>query len=182
MSTSSRVVDPQLEHPRTQRARLAKDGRGHDLPARRLRDGVCRHLAMRQRGLGEVPERSFAADRLVDGSRRDQPTPGNVAGDGDEQGRVRSLDQATHDLEVAVQQEGERQGGREVDRRRELRLALALGRAGRVVGRVVGLALAFGPVGVLALALGRVVVVAGVQAVHSRPSVRPVHGGAAQCT
>ena len=61
-------VDPQLDHAGAERA-VAHHGRRHDVPAGGLRHLVGRELAAGQRAVREVPERTLAADRLVDALR-----------------------------------------------------------------------------------------------------------------
>ena len=119
-------LHPELQHPGAEGALRAEDRRRHDLPACGLRDGMRGDLAVRERRLREVPQRPLAADRLVDGSRGDRPAAGDVAGDPDQQRRVRRLDEPAHDLEVPLVQEAEREIGWEVDRGGKLGLGLGI--------------------------------------------------------
>ena len=59
------VMDESLHHPDARRA-VAQHGVGHDLPTQRLRHLSSRDLAVAQRAAREVPQRAFAALRLVD--------------------------------------------------------------------------------------------------------------------
>ena len=61
------VVDEALHRALTERPVVAHHGDGHDPPAEAARELVRRDLAPAQRAVGEVPERSLAAPRLVHG-------------------------------------------------------------------------------------------------------------------
>jgi hypothetical protein len=59
-------IPPDLHHAFAVRA-VAQDRRRDDVPAGRLGDQERRTLAVGQRAVGEVPQRSLAPDGLVDG-------------------------------------------------------------------------------------------------------------------
>ena len=102
-------VDPELEHPRPGRCALAVDRRRHHVPSGGLRHEVCGDLAVGERPVREVPERPFAADRLVDRGGHRRAPPGDVAVDGRQERGVRRLHQAPDDLDLAVLQERDRE-------------------------------------------------------------------------
>ncbi len=87
------LVLPELHHPLA-RGAVAQPRARHDAPAERLGDEVRGDLAMREHGVGEVPEGVLAADRLVDDCHvADRP----------EEGRVRRGADAAGDDQLAVQ-------------------------------------------------------------------------------
>ena len=115
MSTSSRTSTHSWSIPGpTGRVRAEDRGR-HDVPAAGLRDDV----APRPRGGRACPPGSpTAAARRGSACRRrrprSSPRPGTVAVDRDQERRVRSLDEAPDDLDLAVGRKGSA-GGRQVD-------------------------------------------------------------------
>ena len=62
------LVDEPLHRARTERTLVPLDRLGHQAPAERLGEDVGGHLASEQPA-GEVPERTLALGRLVDGEQ-----------------------------------------------------------------------------------------------------------------
>ena len=93
------VVDEPLHHPDADRP-VAQHGRGHEPPAQRVGQLVRRDLALAQRAAREVPQRTLAPTRLVDGLHLD--TVGARHG---QQGGVRRPRHAAEHLELAVRQD-----------------------------------------------------------------------------
>jgi hypothetical protein len=101
-------IDPLLDGTLAERP-LAHDRGWHDPPTAGLGHEVRRHLAVGERAVGEVVERPFAQDRLVDRLDDDrwlgirtgecQPAEHRVVG---------RCEQATDDLELTIGEDAER--------------------------------------------------------------------------
>ena len=104
-------VDPELERAVAERA-VAADRRGDDRPAHRLACQERGDLAMRQRRVGEVVERTLSGSRLVDGLDDDRGLGlGAFEPDAAQHRVVRRPHQPPDDLDLAVAEHLEGAGG-----------------------------------------------------------------------
>ena len=104
------VVDEALHRADAERS-VAQDGERHDAPAEGVGELERRHLALAKRALREVPQRTFAAARLVD-RRQLHPVDLRL----DQERRVGRVAHAADDLEVGSLQRDPQLGGGQFQR------------------------------------------------------------------